>query len=209
MGRRQEILTDIIGKKYPVGRFYRNPGPIAFNNSIYHKEIEEMYLLLGGIQKYYPTGYKGYDLQSENFIIELDEERHFNRYRLLTLKSNFYSNHESFIVDDYIDFCTKYENCCLASANWKKNWTTDSSEIQFGSSNIEGCLQDPGSARWKQRAFYDFLRDVSCKLINVPLIRVSIWEQVDSVKDLNYYLFCNDSEKVLEFVDEKIKLHSC
>ena len=35
-----------------------------------------------------------------------------------------------------------------------------------------------GSSRWKQRAFYDFLKDVASLVEGKPLIRISIYETV-------------------------------
>lgn len=45
--------------------------------------------ILGGIEEHY--NYRGkVDLVFDNMIVELDEQLHFNRYRLKTLESSLY-----------------------------------------------------------------------------------------------------------------------
>jgi len=40
--------------------------------------------MLNGILSQYPFHFRGFDINCNEFIIELDEERHFNRNRLIT-----------------------------------------------------------------------------------------------------------------------------
>ena len=47
-------------------------------------EILDIYKKLGGIQESFPINYS-WDIKYPDFIIELDEELHFNRYRLIHL----------------------------------------------------------------------------------------------------------------------------
>lgn len=35
-----------------------------------------------------------------------------------------------------------------------------------------------GPSRWKQWAFYDYLKDLSVVILKVPVVRLSIWDQV-------------------------------
>ncbi len=69
---------------------------------------------------------------SSDFAIELDEERHFNRYRNITLNSAIYDQLPNFPTDNYKRFCSAYEGECLCAANWGRNWANPSADNQFG-----------------------------------------------------------------------------
>lgn len=61
----------------------------------------------------------------------------------------------------------------------RKYWKTTSTEKQFGKSAAEGILNGDGSSRWRQRAFYDYLRDVGQYVGNYKLIRISIYKRIE------------------------------
>jgi hypothetical protein len=52
-------------------------------------------------------------------------------------------------------------------------------EAQFGEASQSKDLRGNGSPRWKQRAFYDFVKDLSPLLIHVPVVRVAVWDTVE------------------------------
>ena len=60
----------------------------------------------------------------------------------------------------------------------------------------------PGSARWKQRAFYDFMKD-SLNLIfpEIALVRISIYETIEG-KTIHEIL----NKKILEYYPELAKI---
>ena len=158
---------------------------------------------LNGILDNYPTNYRGFDIQCNDFIIELDEERHFNRYRLLTLKSQYYKDHKLFDTLTYKDLCQTREEECLKAACWRKNWENDSTKKQFGKSDDEGYLGTKGSSRWKQRAFYDYLRDISSTLMSIPIIRISIWEKIGNTT-IDHLIKIKDFKKIENLILERI-----
>ena len=45
---------------------------------------------------------------------------------------------------------------------------------------MPGDINEIGSARWKQRAFYDYLKDVYRLIENKPVCRFSIYEIVNN-----------------------------
>jgi hypothetical protein len=57
-------------------------------------------------------------------------------------------------------------------------WTNNSCEKQFGVASRPGDLSGNGSPRWKQRAFYDFCKDLSPFLIGVKVVRVAVWDEL-------------------------------
>ena len=137
-----------------------------------HSEVKSMYKELGGTLEKPPLGFGSWDIPTPEFILDLDEENHFNRYRLQTLKSNIYQKIKGFPLDAYQQFCTQYESCCCKHG---KYWKNDSTEKLFIKSDNNGCLNGTGSSRWRQRAFYDFLRDVTGLIKGIPVIRLSVY----------------------------------
>jgi hypothetical protein len=119
-----------------------------------------------------------WDLQFDRLVVELDEERHFNRYRAITLKADIY---EELLLPtaEYREFCDRHERDCLAAAGWRGNWTNLSAESEFGPAGPERQLDGPGSPRWKQRAFYDFVKDLAPLCLDMQLARLSIWETIN------------------------------
>lgn len=202
MGQREESLNSYLVLKFGKNK-YSKPKQIDFFNSEFHSEIDTIYRKLGGILPEYPTNYRGFDIQCNDFIVELDEERHFNRYRLLTLGSTFYKeNNLYFGLSSYTTLCKIKETECLNAAGWSGNWENNSTYRQFGESDPEGILGKLGSSRWKQRAFYDFLRDVSAIIMKIPIIRISIWETIDKI-NIDKLIDLNEFEKILNLINER------
>lgn len=184
MPSRQQKLSEILLPVFGMGGIPK-PSRENFEESGYHDEIMRIYeKVLGGEQDNYPTGFKGFDIQLSEAIVELDEEQHFNRYRKRTLESTFYpQNHSN---EQFKKFCEMNEGVCLDRAAFGKYWRTHPSDLQFGESSPDGVFLGGhevrlGSSRWKQRAFYDFLRDVGQKISGYNLIRVSIYDEVNKL----------------------------
>ena len=200
MPQREEILYEILCKKFGCGIFLK-PAYQDFSNSKFHSGIFEVYKKLYGQLQNYPVGFRGYDIQLKNCIVELDEEQHFNRYRALTLDSSIYNQTKCFAVSEYKRFCRDFESDCLSKADNRKYWSTSSTEKQFGKSSPEGILTGLGSSRWKQRAFYDFLRDVGQKISNYKLIRISVHQKLKD-KTVDEIL----SRQLSQYYDELFKI---
>ena len=49
----------------------------------------------------------------------------------------------------------------------------------FGPAQQNGDLIGYGSPRWKQRAFYNYLKDISYLATNIPVVRLSIYDSID------------------------------
>ncbi len=61
-------------------------------------------------------------------------------------------------------------------------------------SDDNGCLDGAGSSRWRQRAFYDFLRDVTGLIKEIPVIRLSIYQ---TFKDKNVQDIIESKDKTM------------
>lgn len=182
MGQRQDNLSWLLANAgYPVELTAR---PWLRRQDIeatdLGSEVRRVYKQLGGVfDEGFPDKVGRWDIRVGAVFIELDEECHFNRYRPKTLESRIYSRLASrFPLSAYRSYCVRREAECLARAKFGRLWSSPSSIKQFGPKSSEGDLTPPGSPRWKQRAFYDFLKDLSTIICDTCLARVSIWDSV-------------------------------
>ncbi len=49
---------------------------------------------------------------------------------------------------------------------------------KWGKSSPLGKLSNGGASRWKQRALYDFIKDIAPLTIGIRMARISIWDRV-------------------------------
>ncbi|MFN8277498.1 MAG: hypothetical protein U0T84_08450 [Chitinophagales bacterium] len=203
MPSKQDFLKHLVQQKFPRG----NHGKVSFqdlHHSVLLDEARDIYKKLGGQLTEVPIRYGPWDIATRDFIIELDEERHFNRYRLLTLQSKLYDNNPSFSVKDYRSWCADREPECLKSASFGGYWKNNASEKMFLPGEPNGSLKNNGSSRWRQRAYYDFLKDLSAKITDIPVIRISTYECFGGFT-VNHILKQKDNVLALKLVEEKIK----
>ncbi|SDM41081.1 hypothetical protein SAMN05421813_11195 [Daejeonella rubra] len=200
MGQRQDKFKEITLKKFTAFKHDKLTLRELENSNLFNK-VSETYKKLGGQLETVPTNYGPWDISTKDFIIEFDEERHFNRYRLETLHSSFYDNNSNFLVANYKDFCKDFESNCLSAASWGKNWKNDSTEKMFLQSNVDANLSGNGSSRWRQRAYYDFMKDITSSIRNIPVYRVSIYDKFCG-KTIDSLLSNNDNNIINDFIDE-------
>lgn len=172
MARKENFLKNLCNRTYGIGNHCKLTEQELLASG-YYEDVVNVYRILGGVLSMPPIRVGKYDIDTDNFIIELDEENHFNRYRLSTLNSPIYANNPNIDVAQYKKFCKNYEDRCRTDRKYAKN---DSTEKQFEYCELDGNLGDSRS-RWKQRAFYDFIKDITSIVKNVPIIRISIYEK--------------------------------
>ncbi len=146
-----------------------------------------LYRDLGGIQECPRLAPGDWDLAFEGFVVELDEELHFNRYRLQTLSSEWAKALPW--ADDYRTYCaTREVDCLRAGTGQTKRWTSPSTERQFGVAAPKGDLRGTGSPRWRQRALYDAMKDAFMASGRVRMARLSVHDSVGdaSLNDMLY-----------------------
>ena len=140
-------------------------------------EVLRIHTMLGGLSAA-PTLRPGaWDLQTlDGFAIELDEEFHFTRYRASTLQQPALQ-HLPWTAT-HLAHCAAYE---AAAARGGGRWTSASTEKMFGPSGPVGVFGERGSARAKQRALYDAMKDIAASTGAVRLARISIYDRVGKV----------------------------
>lgn len=145
-------------------------------------ELIELYQVLGGKEPVRALRPGAWDLAFvDGLVVELDEELHFNRYRLRTLQAPWSARLPWH--DAYFDFCDRQEQACLDAGKWGKRWTSPSCESMFGPPGEAGALEGAGAPRWRQRALYDAIKDLAALTSNaLHLARVSVWDTVGDVR---------------------------
>lgn len=142
----------------------------------------ELYQVLGGKEPVRALRPGAWDLAfTGGLVVELDEELHFNRYRLRTLQAPWSARLPWH--DAYLDFCDSYDRRYLDAGKWGKRWTSPSCESMFGRPGAAGVLEGAGAPRWKQRALYDAMKDFAALTSDaLHLARLSVWDTVGDVR---------------------------
>lgn len=197
--KRQDYLKRICTAKYGEGT-HSSPA-LASLYSGQLQEVKRVYEEMGGLLSDVPFRFKEYDIPLKDFIIELDEQEHFNRYRLKTLESSIYEDCKNFNVEAYKKSCGRYESRCR---DYGKFWETNSTKKQFGPAKHEYFPEDTGGSRWKQRALYDMIKDAYSLATKLPIIRISIY---DIYKDTPIDDLLSDRKKdtLLAYVDMRLQ----
>lgn len=175
MGKRAEALGALLGEFFPLGPKPPRPGEDTIALAGLAGEVAEVFGRLDGKRKAPRLQPGPWDFAFDGWVLELDEENHFNRYRATTLDSVIYREINSFDLGSYRRYCENFEAKCSTHGGY---WANSSAEREFGPAGERGILTGPGSPRWKQRAFYDFVKDLAPLTEGVITSRIAIWDTV-------------------------------
>lgn len=150
-----------------------------FEGTRYKLHVQQAYESLGGRLDTFPLNLRKWDIVFDGIAIELDEQLHFNRYRLATMECSLYEELPLFPLDLYREYATQHEAACIRASSYGGKWSNPSCERQFGTPGPYGDLSGPGAPRWKQRAFYDFVKDLSPLTIGTAVVRLSVWDEIE------------------------------
>jgi len=180
MPRGEDILRNLLYNEFKPGVPSSFPTLDLGNlkDAGVYPEVVKTYKVLGGRLNDVPIKFGKWDILLEDFIVEFDEEQHFNRYRQMTFNSLIYHIKPHFDLPKFHLYCDKYEYECFRKAKRGGYWTSPSTEKQFGKPAPNGLLAGNGSPRWRQRAFYDYLRDIYSIIYKVPVVRISVWDEI-------------------------------
>ena len=115
---------------------------------------------------------------NDKFLLKIWSTLDFNRYRIKTLRADFYDGKTGFKLDQYRLNCRNQENECLKKGTSPNYWTNTGDEKFFGQSEEAGDLGLNGSASWKMRAFKNFIQDLLLFHQNNPVIIISIYDKL-------------------------------
>ena len=176
-GRMQSNLKQLLGAS--PSHTLKYPKVDDVHRSDHRPEIERISRALGGTLVSIPLNLRPWDMEFEGIAVELDECLHFNCYRGITLNSKIYERLLSeFPLKEYQSYCSERSEECRSAGSWGKRWSNESSKIQFGGACQPRRSCADGATRWKQRAFYDFVKDLSPSLLEVPVARIAIWDTI-------------------------------
>lgn len=181
MGARQERLQEYLlaAGARATGGIPRCKSPSDLARAGILDEVVRTYHQLSGTASLPTLNAGAWDIQIDGHAVELDEEQHFNRYRAITLSSPVYRRLAVLNMRDYTQWCAAHEGACLRTAGTRSGfWTKPSCEREFGPSSPVGVLDGGGSSRWKQRAFYDFIKDLTPLVYGHEVRRLAVWEVV-------------------------------
>lgn len=173
-------------------------------------QLQQVYESLGGIGARPCIEIKGYQMTFGKFVVELDDQLHFNKYRLITLRNDIYEQLHGIDVNKFRMYCRKFEKECLKSGTSKGIWTNNQAEKCFGPAETPGDLGLNGASGWKLFAYQQFVKDLFAARHKVRLLRLSIWDeimfnrQLIKLNDLLLNPGKEEAELLLKFIERKI-----
>lgn len=141
-------------------------------------QVMDLYRSFGGILEAPKLAPGAWDFAfDDGLLLELDENFHFNRYRVASLDAPW-SAHLPW-APAYREYSNAYER---HSGTRGKRWTSAPSQRMFGEADPDLVFTPNGSPRWKQRALYDSMKDAAAAAGQVQLARISVYDQIDGVQ---------------------------
>lgn len=139
--------------------------------------LHESFGDLGG-QGDFPLLHKlKFDFKVERVLLKYDDEAHFHRYRLATLKSDVYSQFSFDFIQGYRRLCRTYERDCLKVGMQQRVWYGPPLATSlFGEGSEPGDFYGNGAIGWKLAAFNDLQMDLQSRLHGYKLVRFSPYE---------------------------------
>lgn len=179
MGSFQQALRAVLAQ---AGSAKGGEAPRPRKSHIEKSPFEDCFLSafksLGGVC-YEEVNFPGpWDIEFDGLCVELDEALHFNRFRRVTLLSPVYESLKCFPVCGYRLFCEKFELACSAQGRQENAWSNTGSIKQFGLGGDRKDKADFNAPRWRQRALYDFMKDLSPLVLGLPMARIAIYDEV-------------------------------
>ncbi len=185
-----------------------NPG---FLDKKGEKWLEEIYTGLGGMGKFPLLEKLRFDFKIQRNLFLYDDELHFNRYRLMSLKSDFYKDFNFAFAEAQKRLCRTYEKDCLKVGLQERIWYGPPvASRSFGAASYPGDFSGNGSSGWKLSAYNDAQHDLQTRVHGYKLIRITPYETLmtgGSLKRLDQLLVNPKEEQrkaILSWMKRKI-----
>ncbi|RPA69196.1 hypothetical protein EF405_05165 [Cyclobacteriaceae bacterium YHN15] len=141
--------------------------------------LKEVFHELGGIGSPPILDRLKFDFKINRLVFIYDDEIHFNRYRLISLKSNIYDTFSFLWRDTYLRLCRNFEKECQKAGLQERIWNGPPLAIKvFGKSEEYGELTGNGSSGWKLNAYNDAQYDLFSRLHGYKLVRIPMYENL-------------------------------
>lgn len=141
--------------------------------------LGEVFMELGGTGSPPILEKLKFDFKINRTLFLYDDEVHFNRYRLISIKSAIYDHFSYPWRDTYLRLCRNFEKECLKAGSQERIWNGPplASKV-FGKSEEFGELSGNGSSGWKLNAYNDAQYDLMSRLHGYKLIRIPMYENL-------------------------------
>lgn len=171
-----EILSDQELELTPSFSVEINPAILDDKAS---ELMQDIYTQIGGRYQPIQLNKVKFDFKIDNHLFLYDNENHFNRYRVNSLKSDLYDIFNFPWKDTYMRLSRTYERDCLKSGMQERIWNGPPiAQKHFGASEEPGDLSGNGSAGWKLNAYNDAQIDLYSRLLGYKLIRIPKYENI-------------------------------
>ena len=141
------------------------------------KWLQDCFEELGGVGKMALLEKLKFDFKINRNLCLYDEELHFNRYRLETLKSDLYSELSFPFAESHKRLCRTYEKECLKVGFQERFWNgSPFAKHCFGRASDQGDFSGNGAPGWKLLAYNDIQIDLQTKIHGYRLIRLNPYE---------------------------------
>ena len=118
-----------------------------------------------------------FDFKLGRHFILWDDEVHFQRYRLATLRSDLYSEMNFSFSESYKRLCRTYEKEAQKSGMHARIWNGPPiAQSVFGNPSDLGDLTGNGATGWKLLAYNDAQIDLQSRIHGYKLIRLCPYE---------------------------------
>jgi hypothetical protein len=117
------------------------------------------------------------DFKIGRHLIIWDDEVHFNRYRLSSLRSELYAEMNFSFTEAYKRLCRTYEKEALKSGFQTRIWNgPPMAKNLFGQASEPGEFIGNGATGWKLQAYNDAQYDIQTRIHGYKLVRLSPFE---------------------------------
>jgi hypothetical protein len=118
-----------------------------------------------------------FDFKIGRQLILLDDELHFNRYRLITLRSEIYQEMSFSFVGVYKRLGRTYEKEALKTGMQSRIWSGPPiARSLFGEASEPGDFSGNGATGWKLLAYNSMQTDLQTRIHGYRLIRLNPYE---------------------------------
>lgn len=139
--------------------------------------LAEIYEDLGGVGNIPLLEKLKFDFKIGRDLFVYDDELHFNRYRLITLRSDLYTELNFSFSDMQKRLCRTYEKDCLKVGLQLRIWNgAPIAKHCFGEASEPGDFSGNGAIGWKLTAYNDAQFDLQTRIHGYKLFRITPFE---------------------------------
>lgn len=141
--------------------------------------LQEIFEDLGGSVQLPLLEKLKFDFKIKRNLIVWDDELHFNRYRLTTLRSELYSDFNFQFTEGVKRVCRTFEKECLKAGMQERIWNgSPFAKACFGKASEPSDFTQNGSPGWKLAAYNDAQMDLQSRIHGYKIFRLYPYETI-------------------------------